>query len=271
MNIIIRSLSLFSGLFFIPASIGAPSSDRSKCQDKYDWCKLFPNECDDPLRKATMEVKCPKTCGLCEQKMSPCALLSPCSNNGVCEDTASGWFKCTCPPGYTGERCERYECKNEEPYLCDFWAKNGQCCKNPEYMEQHCRKACGLCENPNKLQQECPCFDEDYRCTTMAEEGACCSNSSYMLRHCKRSCGQCGNRVNVPECQDTEPWCPSFPHFCGKTTHQEEMKKCSKTCFEYHKHTIKNTPPSTKMYESHTEVQMQLIGAEQIAPRFGSK
>jgi len=127
-------------------------------------------------------------------------------------------------------------------------------------MGEHCKEACGLCKNPTKLL-DCPCEDENESCSKLADEGACCTNSSYMLQHCRKSCGQCGNQRKAPECTDSEKWCSSFPQHCDNATYQDEMKKCGKTCSQQYKRNMINIPPSMKMFNNPTGVQMQLIQA----------
>lgn len=36
--------------------------------------------------------------------VSPCA-VAPCMNGGICENVGKG-YKCTCAPGYHGDRCQ---------------------------------------------------------------------------------------------------------------------------------------------------------------------
>ena len=41
----------------------------------------------------------------CFVDVDPCS-TEPCANNGACVNLVGGGFRCTCTPGWTGERCD---------------------------------------------------------------------------------------------------------------------------------------------------------------------
>jgi hypothetical protein len=48
------------------------------------------------------------------------------------------------PMGDDPEQCKYIPCTNEDEE-CDFWAEEGECEENPDYMLIHCSRACGTC------------------------------------------------------------------------------------------------------------------------------
>lgn len=44
-------------------------------------------------------------------------------------------------------------CADSHP-TCQFWANNGECTSNPDFMQKRCRISCGLCDNAQPLANE---------------------------------------------------------------------------------------------------------------------
>ena len=57
---------------------------------------------------------------------------------------------------------------------CPYWAKTGQCDKNPDWMLVNCKKSCS-----SKIK------DSNPSCPTWAKLGECTKNPSWMLPNCK--------------------------------------------------------------------------------------
>ena len=60
---------------------------------------------------------------------------------------------------------------------CPYWAKTGQCHKNPDWMLVNCKKSCS-----SKIK------DSNPSCPAWAKLGECTKNPSWMLPNCKLSC-----------------------------------------------------------------------------------
>ena len=60
---------------------------------------------------------------------------------------------------------------------CPYWAKTGQCDKNPDWMLVNCKKSCR-----SKIK------DSNSSSPTWAKLGECTKNPSWMLPNCKLSC-----------------------------------------------------------------------------------
>ena len=60
---------------------------------------------------------------------------------------------------------------------CPYWAKTGQCDKNPDWMLVNCKKSCS-----SKIK------DSNPSCPAWAKLGECTKNPSWMLPNCKLSC-----------------------------------------------------------------------------------
>jgi hypothetical protein len=63
---------------------------------------------------------------------------------GCPEDDIPEWEELFPMGDENPEQCEYIPCKNEDEE-CDFWAEEGECELNPDYMLTHCSKACGTC------------------------------------------------------------------------------------------------------------------------------
>ena len=77
------------------------------------------------------------------------------------------------------------QCADHEEH-CTLWKKQGECKKNPEYMNIYCAKSCGVCKGKS-------CEDENKFCGDWAKNGYCKSKKfkGYMTLRCKKSCGHC--------------------------------------------------------------------------------
>ncbi len=84
---------------------------------------------------------------------------------------------------------------------CAFWATEGECTSNPNYMNVNCEQSCGLCgdvEGPPEPE----CTDENEQCPEWAVQGECTRNEAYMSVNCKDSCGYCGCEDQNADCAD---------------------------------------------------------------------
>ncbi|XP_052809943.1 uncharacterized protein LOC128238262 [Mya arenaria] len=70
---------------------------------------------------------------------------------------------------------------------CDYWTKNGECQKNPVYMNQSCKKACGLCT------EGCTNVYPDSNCYFWANRAQCTTNQAFMHLNCKKTCKICND------------------------------------------------------------------------------
>merc|ERR1712232_485452 len=61
----------------------------------------------------------------------------------------------------------------DEASNCRVWAEQGECTKNPSYMDLNCKKSCGLCPSPPPAPTPNGCMiykDKSDNCNTC---GAC--------------------------------------------------------------------------------------------------
>ena len=71
---------------------------------------------------------------------------------------------------------------------CATWASTGECCKNPAYMNQYCRKSGRLCESGGGGGS---CTNASPHCNYWAQHGYCRSNYAYMSQSCRQACRMC--------------------------------------------------------------------------------
>ena len=119
---------------------------------------------------------------------------------------------------------------------CEFWASDGECEGNPDYMLENCAMACDACverassaptrkstERPTKKPTESPregpttkptmlrgqseraaadpntpCEDANDDCESWASNGECEENPDYMLENCARACDVCVTGAPAP-------------------------------------------------------------------------
>ena len=91
---------------------------------------------------------------------------------------------------------EAEECRDENPN-CVWWAEEGECSRNPDYMLHNCKASCKQCRHSitddtviRKIEPE-ECGNKNPNCGWWAEAGECIKNPNYMLHICKASCKKC--------------------------------------------------------------------------------
>ena len=86
---------------------------------------------------------------------------------------------------------------------CDFWEREGKCSSNAPYMNQYCRKSCGLCGDDimnlppsapptaSPTVPPAPCIDKKDDCAEWATLDQCDLSPIWMRQYCKYTCGLC--------------------------------------------------------------------------------
>ena len=119
----------------------------------------------------------------CQSDIDECS-PNPCKNGGVCTDLINS-FRCTCPIGFAGERCERVQkqCGYDNPCM------NGGTCRNTYNSGFACDCRPGFsghrCEI-NKNQCQLPCVHGD------CVGGGCNCHPGYGGFLCDHPINECG-------------------------------------------------------------------------------
>jgi len=80
---------------------------------------------------------------------------------------------------------------------CEFYADQGKCRTNAQYMMKECAMACGAREK---------CRDLKEHCSFWADEGECAKNPGYMASYCPVACDMCAARADPKKaCHDRFP------------------------------------------------------------------
>ncbi|CAL1543605.1 unnamed protein product, partial [Lymnaea stagnalis] len=118
---------------------------------------------------------------------------------------------CICADG--SKDCDRtrsnkdVKCVNNyNSWACYIWANQGECERNPLYMKENCKKACGVC-GAERAQQQGGCKDvfSSVKCAVWKQRGDCSTNVGWMKANCRSTCGLCGDSATRPEvnCQNS--------------------------------------------------------------------
>jgi EGF-like domain len=84
-------------------------------------CMVYPGCAHGYCNGVAWQCICDTNWGgiLCDQDLNYCGTHEPCMHGGTCENTAPDQYRCTCPDGLSGNRCEVIEhpcatrpCKN---------------------------------------------------------------------------------------------------------------------------------------------------------------
>ncbi|XP_043234021.1 zinc metalloproteinase nas-13-like [Amphibalanus amphitrite] len=112
------------------------------------------------------------------------------------------------------------ECRDTDG-SCQFWAENGECQKNPNWMGINCALSCGTCGD---------CEDRSGSCAGWAADNQCTANWSYMSVFCRRACGLCGDGA-IAGCGDTASQCSEWAKAGECAANPDYMAvHCRKAC-----------------------------------------
>jgi len=89
--------------------------------------------------------------------------------------------------------CAKCENEHGDDSACDYWASQGQCQDNKQWMHAYCRKSCTKCG----VRDQCLNIASDEDCYTWAFNGECHRNRDYMEAWCPRACNKCPEQKQV--------------------------------------------------------------------------
>ncbi|OWF49657.1 zinc metalloproteinase nas-14-like [Mizuhopecten yessoensis] len=126
-----------------------------------------------------------------------------CVNGGFLDQNC----ECLCPDGTYN--CEQGNVQPGDPscvniasdWQCNIWATQAECSNNAPFMNDKCRKACGVCGRPTSSADdrgECVDFYDDAACRKWKDNGDCIVNEEWMRRSCNYTCGLCDRNASPP-------------------------------------------------------------------------
>ncbi|XP_070182065.1 zinc metalloproteinase nas-15-like isoform X2 [Littorina saxatilis] len=157
------------------------------------------------VKTVNIMYKCNETCATSPVCNNPCFVNKDC--------------RCFCKEDMPKEPCVNK--KGDKP--CEDWASYGECKNNPDYMNNHCAKACGMCSDDPKVGGEQDtegttikagtCYNDygDIICEDWASNDECKKNVDWMTTHCQKSCDKCSQQTptifTTPTTLETAPDC----------------------------------------------------------------
>jgi len=116
--------------------------------------------------------------------VDPCS-LNPCANSGTCLSSGGRAFRCLCPPGYTGDRCDTAHCTSD-------FCRNGGTCELESDVLLKCSCASGFtgqrCATAINPCDSAPCLSGG-TCIELSVGGYSCLRRVYTL--CGVLTGKC--------------------------------------------------------------------------------
>jgi len=127
-------------------------------------------------------------------------------------------------------------CQDNSRY-CAYWAEQGECTRNPSYMQRNCQRACNFCEDETS-----DCRDMNDNCPSWTRY---CTNDiykDYLERNCMRSCNICTASDVTAETPSTttarpsaacnnmlgDKYCATKERMCSRRP--RVRRGCAKTC-----------------------------------------
>ncbi|KAL5004699.1 hypothetical protein ScPMuIL_018155 [Solemya velum] len=84
-----------------------------------------------------------------------------------------------------------------DSWQCYIWAQQGECGRNPDFMESKCGKSCGVCQNIHDSKPgQCVDVYPEPKCEKWAEYGDCLTNEDWMSVNCRKTCRACSSSDN---------------------------------------------------------------------------
>ena len=184
-----------------------------------------------------MNTTCPHpfaiTTNNCSNPLAFDTVKQLCNGRTTCYVGAdSQSFSDPCPHSnkYLRLEYECLDCSNAygDDVQCQFWANQGACETNRDWMMSSCRKACTRCET-----EALPCVNgyDDAQCDSWAAAKECDNNPTFMYAYCRKSCLKCdlkttcANKYNDTAC---DIWMQS--NEC-KVNMKFMFPVCTKSCF----------------------------------------
>ncbi|CAJ0949733.1 unnamed protein product, partial [Mesorhabditis belari] len=202
-------------------------SKNTSCFNQYECCSEWAKNGGCEWNVTYMETACPVSCKHCKPKDSiadDCSDRHPsCADwviNGECaknpfwmtENCRQSCMRCgktraeACSSRKLVETADnatetiaRAQCKpmtdcyNKYP-CCPYWALQGECTSNPDFMICNCRVSCAVCKPTNHPLGAC--MDYHNQCSIWAQRGDC-SRNPWMEENCRSSCQTCFSRFDL--------------------------------------------------------------------------
>ncbi|XP_037071087.1 zinc metalloproteinase nas-13-like [Pollicipes pollicipes] len=114
-------------------------------------------------------------------------------------------------------------CRDQSEH-CGWWARRGECARNPDYMHSSCAKACFTCTGAG-------CYDLHRDCSRWANLGQCDARATYMRVYCRRACTLCPPEERPAHCRDRIGLCTHWLQAgeCGRSP-QFMAEHCPLSC-----------------------------------------
>lgn len=168
----------------------------------------------------------------CSNPLAFTTVKALCNGHRTCYVGAdSQTFDDPCPHvnKYLRMEYECLDCSNSygDDLKCQFWANQGECDNNKDWMLSNCRKACTRCE------LELPCTNGylDKDCDSWAAAGECTSNPTFMYAYCRKSCLKCDRTTDcVNNYNDTACNVWMQQNQCSENA-KFMLPTCTKSCF----------------------------------------
>lgn len=176
------------------------------CVDQDPQCPGWADKGECSSSSAFMKENCQKSCKSCHTTTSTTTKTTTTKTTATSSTVTSTKKKkvttTTAPTTSTEEACA------DVNTLCSAWSTQGECQKNPVYMNKMCKKSCKGCSaQPSTAapSSAASCLDKVTNCAAWASSGECTKNPKYMAARCKKSCSLCDAGSLVEADVDVHP------------------------------------------------------------------
>ncbi|CAF4027943.1 unnamed protein product, partial [Rotaria sordida] len=154
-----------------------------------DTTSLIVTSTNEPFLSYFVPEPCPNTTNIgirCNISNSLCKILSPCQNNGICENVQTNIpsYNCSCLPGFNGTHCE-FDYRPCKPHTCLYHGicnetsnSTFNCICNEGWQGINCESMINFCDNVTCWNKGvCRSLLSNYQCK--------CLGDSYYGRRCE--------------------------------------------------------------------------------------